>query len=110
MNLEKLTPYTITDPQDLIDEIVRTRSHGYSTCDRESSLALFSVAVPVINHAGETLAAVNVSLMAEEAKGDLLEWAINQIMAEGQRLSIILGYEGPYPNEETTSLLKEKAH
>ncbi|MGA6925570.1 MAG: IclR family transcriptional regulator C-terminal domain-containing protein, partial [Desulfosarcina sp.] len=49
MAIEALTRFTITDPEALWVDLMETRKRGYSVCDREMSLALFSLAVPVLN-------------------------------------------------------------
>ncbi|MCS5498225.1 helix-turn-helix domain-containing protein [Cnuibacter physcomitrellae] len=56
----RLTPDTITRPDDLMAEIGRVRAQGYSLVDQELESGLRSVAVPV-SRRGAVVAAVNVS-------------------------------------------------
>lgn len=96
MSMESLTRYTITDPKILHDDLMETRKRGYSICNREMSLALFSLAVPVLNQEAKVIAAINLSLPADEKKSKK-EIAVEQLMALGRTLSEALGYEGSYP-------------
>ena len=95
--LERLTSHTLTDPKLFREEIALTRARGYAINDREGSLALFSVAAPLINHEGKTVAAVGISLPAEEAEGGTLTKLAGNLLTECERCSALLGYQGFYP-------------
>lgn len=69
VTLEALTPRTVTKSQDLVSELERVRAQGWCLLDQELELGLMSVAAPVRNAAGETVAAVNVSLQAQNVAG-----------------------------------------
>ncbi len=97
MRLESYTPYTITDRERLWEEVMETRRQGLGRSDREASLALFSHAAPLIDQRGRVIAAMNVSLFAEEASGPRLEQARRLLCEQGGQLSALLGYRGPYP-------------
>jgi IclR family pca regulon transcriptional regulator len=58
------TERTITDISALMAEIVATRERGYASIDQEVELGLRSVAVPLLNSRGRTVAALNVGLAA----------------------------------------------
>ena len=70
--LEPLTPNTVTLPERLRLEIARTRSQGYATVDQELELGLRTISVPLKNHRGEVLAAMNVSVHAARVTMDQL--------------------------------------
>ncbi len=97
MAFEPLTSRTITDPELFREEIARTRARGYAVCDREGTLALCSLAVPLMDRDGSTAAAVNISLPAEEAEGAQWKRLVDELLAEGRELSSLIGYQGPYP-------------
>jgi len=59
--LEPLTPRTITDKARLRQVIVETRTRGYCMVDQELEEGLRSVAVPIADARGLTIAAVNLS-------------------------------------------------
>jgi IclR family transcriptional regulator, pca regulon regulatory protein len=64
---EALTPKTMTDPEALMDILAEVRSQGYAIVDRELELGLISVAMPLRNSRGETVAAFNLSAQVQHA-------------------------------------------
>ncbi|MBY5786081.1 IclR family transcriptional regulator [Rhizobium leguminosarum] len=62
--LKQNTPNTKTDPEDLITEFRRVRAEGYAIIDQELEIGLCSIAVPVDNDRGETVAAINIGAPA----------------------------------------------
>ena len=62
--LDKLTPYTLTDPIELRDAVQKVREDGYSIIDQELELGLRSIAVPVRNAQGRVFAGLNISTQA----------------------------------------------
>jgi IclR family pca regulon transcriptional regulator len=59
--LEPLTPRTLTDPKALRREVERAREQGWYLIDQEIERGVRSVAVPIRDRTGGTVAAVNVS-------------------------------------------------
>jgi IclR family pca regulon transcriptional regulator len=96
MNMEAMTRYTITTPKVLWDHLIKTRRRGHSVSDREMSLALYSVGVPVLNEEQRVVAAVNVSLAADASQPERAK-ALAELIALGSTLSQAMGYEGAYP-------------
>lgn len=70
VTLEPLTEYTIVNRERLLLEVVRTRAQGYALIDQEMELGLRTLAVPLRNFRGDTVAAMNVSLSAERIPVD----------------------------------------
>jgi IclR family pca regulon transcriptional regulator len=62
--LAGLTPHTITHRERLRLELLKTRANGYATVDQELELGLRTIAVPLMNFRGETVAAMNISAHA----------------------------------------------
>ncbi|MBB2749940.1 UNVERIFIED_ORG: IclR family pca regulon transcriptional regulator [Rhizobium aethiopicum] len=62
--LKQNTPSTKTDPEALIAEFRRVRVEGYAIIDQELEIGLCSIAVPVENDRGETVAAINIGAPA----------------------------------------------
>jgi DNA-binding IclR family transcriptional regulator len=58
--LTRITPYTITQPARLLDQLRRVRADGYATTGEEMSLGACSVAVPVRAADGEVAAALGI--------------------------------------------------
>jgi IclR family pca regulon transcriptional regulator len=70
--LEALTPHTITHRERLRLELLRTRANGYAMVDQELELGLRTIAVPLRNYRGDTVAAMNVSVHATRMRMDQL--------------------------------------
>ncbi|RFB82129.1 IclR family transcriptional regulator [Rhizobium leguminosarum bv. trifolii] len=62
--LKQNTPSTKTDPEELIAEFRRVRAEGYAIIDQELEIGLCSIAVPIENDRGETVAAINIGAPA----------------------------------------------
>ena len=60
LHLERQTPATITDPDDLLKELARIRAVGFSWDNEEFLEGLIAVAVPVRDSRGEFCAALTV--------------------------------------------------
>ena len=70
--LESFTPYTVTGKNELRQIVEKVRRNGYSLVDQELEIDLRSIAVPVQNAAGRTIAAMNVSAQASRTPKKLL--------------------------------------
>ncbi len=62
--LKQNTPTTRTDPEELIAEFRRVRAQGYAIIDQELEIGLCSIAVPIENDRGQTVAAINIGAPA----------------------------------------------
>ena len=58
--LTRVTPYTITQPARLLDQLRRVRADGFATTGEEMSLGACSVAVPVRGASGDVVAALGI--------------------------------------------------
>lgn len=108
MKIEKMTRHTLIDKKKLWTDLMKTRERGYAIVDRELSLSMFSIAAPILDRDGITIAAVNISLSAEEAKKVIIREMIKELLKAGRELSTYMGYYGQYPlivgkNESTQS-------
>lgn len=56
--LTALTPWTVTDPRRLSDQLAMTRELGYASNSQECHVGLAAVAVPVHGPAGDPVAAL----------------------------------------------------
>jgi IclR family pca regulon transcriptional regulator len=61
VRFEPLTPATITDLQALHERIRDDRRQGFSIVDEELERGLRSIAVPVVDHDGQCVGAINLS-------------------------------------------------
>jgi len=61
LRIDAYTPSTITDVQALFDRVEEDRALGFSIVDEELERGLRSIAVPIVDRAGEAVAALNLS-------------------------------------------------
>jgi DNA-binding IclR family transcriptional regulator len=81
-HLTRVTPYTVTQPGRLLDQIRRVHSDGYATTSEEMSLGACSVAVPVRDRDGEVVAALGIVVAGlQRDKGRLV--SALQVAARG---------------------------
>lgn len=97
MKIERMTSHTIIDKEKLWTDLMETRERGYAIADRELSLALHTIAAPILNNDGITIAAVSISMSAEDAKGKIIRNLIQKLLQAGAELSTYMGYYGQYP-------------
>jgi IclR family pca regulon transcriptional regulator len=62
--LQSFTSHTLAKRGDLEARLAAVRAQGYAVCDQELEEGLRSIAVPIFNRRGSTLAAINVSSQA----------------------------------------------
>ncbi|QFT65534.1 Pca regulon regulatory protein [Labrenzia sp. THAF35] len=67
MTLTALTPKTLTRVDAILAELASIRSQGFATIDQEVEPGLCSIAVPVQNSHGHTIAALNVGYASTSA-------------------------------------------
>jgi IclR family transcriptional regulator, pca regulon regulatory protein len=71
--LRKLTPRTISEPEDVIAAIHRVQTDGYAISDEELELGMRAMAVPVKNRLGAIEAAVSVSVSSARVTVDAMK-------------------------------------
>lgn len=65
--LPKMTPATITDPQELEREFQRIRTLGYAKSAEESVEGVVGYGIPILNASGSLAAAIHVSVLSKRA-------------------------------------------
>ncbi len=68
-----LTSRTVTDVEAIMALIAAARTDGHAIIDQELEVGLTSIAVPVVDRAGRTLAAINIGTQAARFPPDLLQ-------------------------------------
>lgn len=92
-----ITPKTVASKKTLLNEIIATRKRGYSICDQELSLDMYSIGAPLLDKQGMVVAAINVSMEFSIKDSPKLEAVIESLLEKGKMISNSLGYNGPYP-------------
>ncbi len=62
--LQRYTVNTLTEPAALMKAVAKVRETGFALIDQELELGLCSIAVPVFNRVGQTVAAINIGVSA----------------------------------------------
>ena len=65
MDITALTPRTRTTAEEVLLHVDFCRAQGYAVCDGELELNVRSLAVPVYNRAGDTVAALSIAVRAD---------------------------------------------
>lgn len=77
----RLTPFTRTSTEDLVAEIDATRERGYAVVDQELEVGLVSMAVPVLDARGRTVAAINAGAQSQRVKAaDLVQRSLPRLL------------------------------
>ena len=93
--LEALTERTITDPAALREVIGEVRAQGWALVDQELELGLRSVAAPIQDGEGRTVAAMNVSAAASRVPlSKLREEILPHLLSTADAVSTALGRSG----------------
>jgi DNA-binding IclR family transcriptional regulator len=92
--LARITPYTITQPGLLRDQLRRVRRDGYATTVEEMSLGACSVAVPIHVPDGRVVAALGIVVPTLKRDRSKLVAAL-QVAARGIGRTIASSTEGP---------------
>ena len=83
MNLEPLTPFTVTDKKALLQAILRDRGQGYSLVDREAEPGFRSISVPVRRYDGTIVAAINMGAHVDRVSTDEMIERFLPLLREG---------------------------
>lgn len=88
---ERLTPFTISEPADLLREVESVRTQGYATSESEFVVGVVGAAVPVYGPSGKLVACVSISApLARKSMTDLIE-TVPLLQAASKRITRILG-------------------
>lgn len=91
LQIEPVTVHTIVNKDRLLLEIARARAQGYAIVDQEFELGLRTIAVPLRNFRGDTVAAMNVSVHATRMPvEDIVERCLPALLKVQVELSALL--------------------
>ena len=92
--LVQVTPNTITDKQELLEELAFVRERGYALCNGEGYWEAGSVGAPVFDHANNVVASLTIYGPLQNYQGDRLKQFIIDTKATAARISGVLGHAG----------------
>ena len=87
----KLTPKTVIDPEKIMQLIGRAKKNGYAIVDQEIEIGLCSIAVPLFDMRGRTIAALNVGVAAlQDTPQRLSDLYLKKLLEVQQALRLLL--------------------
>ena len=93
LSLAPFTPYTVTDVQELMQELDACRANGYAIENGEYKIVLRSISAPVYTVEGEVRYTVGVIGMFRSVHSDEFQVAVNCVQDTARMISTALGYQ-----------------
>lgn len=94
LQFEKLTPNTITDAEQLRQELKAIRSKGYSFDNGENNINVFGIGVPIFTRNGKVVAGISLGCMNEPTNREYINSMLPKIQETANKISYHMGYEG----------------
>jgi DNA-binding IclR family transcriptional regulator len=91
-DLPQKTPYTLTEPSELREDLARVRRLGYAENINESEIGVASVGAPIRDSEGRVIAAVSTAGPVMRLDGDSLERHAGAVKAAAEAISRNLGW------------------
>jgi IclR family pca regulon transcriptional regulator len=99
--LARYTKNTLAEQRAFVAELAQIRSHGYAISNQEFELGLRSVAAPIRNEGGDTIAALNVTAPAATFNDEVLGTVVIPAVVEtAGELSAAYGWRGNRSRQE----------
>ncbi len=87
-----LTPHTLTSDKDLLAAVRQARTQGWCLINQELEEGLISIAAPLRNRAGETVAALNISGQANRTSAEMMQTQLlPPLLKAAETVSRLLG-------------------
>ncbi len=93
LSFHRFTERTITDPEDLRDQIRAVPEAGHAVDNREYNRACVCAAAPVRNDSGVMVASLSVSTIGLEVESPAFVEIITKVKATAKELSLQLGWQ-----------------
>src|SRR5271156_6409716 len=89
LRIDAYTPSTITDVQALYERVREDHAQGFSIVDEELERGLRSIAVPIVDRAGQAIAAITVSTHSTRTtRNELRERFLPSLRAAAERITL----------------------
>ncbi len=102
--LREMTPKTITDYDQFMEELNRIRVAGYALDNEECEPGVACIAVPVRNHEGRTVASISISGPRDRLSPRRMQELVPTVKHIGRDLSHKLGYVEGLGQQQTEHL------
>ncbi|MCJ8501236.1 IclR family transcriptional regulator [Desulfatitalea alkaliphila] len=86
------TPNTVTDRQQLLEDLVQTRQRGYAFDREEAVQGLSCIGAPIYQRSGQVAGALSVSGGTQRVMGDKMEGFALALMNTAAEISRYMGY------------------
>lgn len=83
--MERLTQYTVTEIPTLLEQIRQSRAQGWCLVNQELEEGLISLAAPITNRGGHTVAALNISGQANRTSADAMQATLLPALLQAAR-------------------------
>lgn len=90
-NLEAFTDHTVTNLDQLREDLAHIRTRGYSVDDEEKNLGMRCIAAPIFDVHGEAIAGVSISGPASRVGTDDIKRLSAPVVAAAQALTLAIG-------------------
>ncbi|MDM0115032.1 IclR family transcriptional regulator [Variovorax sp. J22R133] len=89
--LEPFTKHTLTEVDAVVAKVVQARRQGWCLVNQELEEGLISIAAPIVNRQGRTIAALNISGQANRTSAKVMQDTIlPSLLASAQEISRLL--------------------
>jgi len=89
------TKHTVTDVKELMAKVAQARKQGWSLVNQELEEGLVSMAAPITNRSGQTVAALNISGQANRTSAKAMqETMLPQLLEAAHAISRMLSVQG----------------
>ncbi|MBN1334068.1 MAG: IclR family transcriptional regulator [Synergistales bacterium] len=90
---DKRTPYTLTEPDELLHEYEKIRSRGYSLSDEESFPGIRAIAAPIKNRHGKVWASIAIAGPTVRLTDERIQELIPEVIQAAWKISEGFGYK-----------------
>jgi IclR family pca regulon transcriptional regulator len=84
-SLSAKTRHTVTDPAEVLARVQQVRRQGWALVNQELEEGLISMAAPITNNAGRTVAALNISGQANRTSARAMQDTLLPALLDGAR-------------------------
>ena len=91
LELTPITSYTVTDRDQLRQQLIHIRSQGYAITSNDLDEGATSVAAPIRDHTGQVVAAISVAGPSQRFSEDRIDWILTQVLKGAAEISANLG-------------------
>lgn len=86
------TDQTITNKDELLQELTKVKENGYALDLEENEYGITCIAAPIFDHLGKAIAAVSISGPSIRMKKERLQQLADRMLETGAKISARLGY------------------